>query len=164
MLHQAFSHLLAAPVSHFLPSALTSKLPSSLSLLWDSSEILSRKGCSSMARSRFLADYQGSHRPHTAASPSPAQPEDAAGHFSNTQGKFGSHSQPQRQEISGSAGCTDQQISRSASLHHWGVVLMHVHTLSSAEQAVHQPFPQAWAGHPPAQSSHGLLQALQQIE
>lgn len=45
-----------------------------------------------------------------------------------------------------------------------GVVLMHVHTPSSAEQAVPQPFPQAWAGLSPAQSSHRLLQALQWIE
>lgn len=159
-LHQTFTRLLAAAVSHFLPSALASKLPSSLSLPWNSSEISSRKEGSSMAKSRFFAGtIRTSPRPHTAASPWPAQAEDAAGHSSNTQGEFGSYRQPQRQEMSRSAGST-----ATASLHRCGVVLMHVHTPSSAEQAVPQPFPQAWAGHPPAQSRHGLLQALQQIE
>lgn len=42
---------------------------------------------------------------------------------------------------------------RSPHLHRWDAVLMHVHTLSSAEQAAPQSLPPAPADRPPARSS-----------
>lgn len=75
-LRQAFTRLLAAPLSHLLPSDLASELHSSLSLPTDSSEISGIKGCS---RGLWHGEEQSPrHRPHLAVPPSPAQR-----HFSN---------------------------------------------------------------------------------